>query len=143
MTDIYNSNFELAKKLSIIEEDGVIRWKRSRSEPFMDLLIEPVPRLDNFFVGAKGFSIAHYFTSNGDLCLDQKMYVLCHAEVGAVQAFSFEMLGPQALLYLEVYQDNKEADLELKSNLNLILADWLENLVIQGHGKNLIAGDAA
>jgi len=141
MTDIYNSNFELAKKLGIIEQDGAIRWKRSHSEPYMDLVIEPVPYLDNFVPGAKAFSIAHYFTQNGDLCKDPEMVILCHLELGAVQAFSFEMSIPP--LYQEVYRDNKHIDLEMKSSLNLFLAEWLKNLVSQDHGQNWIAGEAA
>jgi len=131
---IYEDNFKLLKKLGVISSDGIPReYSKSKSPSFMDLVIERNTILDK--INGKdciGFSMAHYFLQNGDLCSDPLMEVLVYPDLKMVEAFSFDMSIPP--LYQVVY-DGESCDFRLKESLNDFLNQWLKNLGMQGFGE--------
>lgn len=135
MKTVFEKNYDLMVQLGIIPEGGDVPLHRaSTSDGFMDLVVERNTLHD----GANGqncigFSMAHYFVQCGDLCSDPLMEILYHPDLKMVEAYTFEMSIPPT--YQEVYPVPGKVDLKAKSSQNEFLNQWLNNLVMQGHGK--------
>ena len=135
---VYETNYERLLKLSIFSEDvEVSSHRKSISDGFMDLVVERNTLLDDV-TGNKGlgFSLAHYYVQNGDLCSDPLMEIIIYPDTKKVEAFSFEMSLPP--VYQVVYPEPGKVYLRLRKELNDFLRQWLNNLIDQGHGKNWI-----
>jgi hypothetical protein len=132
---IFQTNFDKLKKLGVINQDNSIPvYARSKSEGYMDLVVEALPHLDGFKGDAwLAFSMAHYFVQNGDLCRDPDLVILCHPGLNMVEVYSFQQDIPP--LYQEVYPNANQFYLKLRKELNSFLRTWLTNLINQNHGK--------
>lgn len=131
----FNRNFQKLVQLGVINDRGdlMFTYGKSMSEGYMDWNVEH--QCDDVPHG-KGFvlSLTHYYEQNGDLCSDPDMTVAVYPEQKAVEALSFQMAMPP--IYQEVYPAPGKVAPALKRELNAFLTQWLDNLVIQGHGKN-------
>lgn len=131
---IFETNYDRLVKLNIVQNDVLRASGRSRPGGFMDLVVEPVPMLDNVNGRpCEAVSLAHYFKQNGDLCQDPEMVVLVYPELRMAEAFSFQQAIPP--IYQEVYPAPGKVFPRLKKDLNTFLRQWLINLIQQGHGR--------
>ena len=117
---------------------------RSPSECFMDLIVEKLSPCPT--IGATLISLAHYFTSHGDLCQDPEVVVRVfppgsedHRELapstdcrhGRMEAILFQQAIPS--VFQAVYPEPGRYSPRLKRDLNEFLTTWLRNLKSQGH----------
>lgn len=129
------TNFDRLVKLGILNDGKPVQRGRSRSDGFMDLVIEALPHLDNVNgIFCKAFSMAHYFEQNGDLCQDPEMLVLVYAPLPAVEAYDFQQAVP--LIHQVVFAELGKAYPRLRRDLNSFLWQWVVNLVEHGHGTD-------
>lgn len=126
-------NFKRLKELGIYANGKTQDHRKSKSAPYMDLIVERVPHHDYDAGNEKGiaYSLAHYFEQNGDLCKDPDMVVILFPEHEAVVASTFEQSRPPT--YDCVYSENSGPNKYLMQSLNDFLSLWLENLATQGH----------
>ncbi|HDS1208431.1 TPA: hypothetical protein QDZ84_003470 [Shewanella algae] len=137
MKSVYEKNYDLMVKLAIIRDGDVSNYRKSLSQGYMDLVVKRNSLLDGMKnQNCIGFSMAHYYTQNGDLCSDPVMEILFYPDLDMVEAFSFEMSIPP--IYTVVYLDEK-VNIKAKKELNDFLNQWLRNLVEQGHGVNWVS----
>jgi hypothetical protein len=136
MKTVYEKNYDLMIHLGIIPESNDFPlYRKSISPGYMDLIVERNKFCDEYNNGQKciGFSIAHYFVQNGTLCSSPLMEILYHPELKMVEAYTFEMSEPP--IYWEVYPQLGKVNLQEKKSQNEFLSEWLNNLVMQKHGK--------
>jgi hypothetical protein len=134
---VYQCNYDRLIKLGIVKDGQLRADGRSQSAGFMDLVFERLPYLDGFNGHAcKAFSIAHYFTQNGDLCQDPEMVVVVYPDLAMAEAYSFQQAIPP--LYQDVYPEPGKVRPKLKKELNSFLRQWLQNLLDQDHGDTWI-----
>lgn len=138
MKTVYEKNYDLMVRLGIIPADGKIpAYRKSVASGVMNLVVERNILLDGFNGQACiGFSMAHYFVQNGDLCSDPVIEVLFYPELNMVEAITFEMSIPP--VYKRVYPSEGQVNIREKASQNSFLSSWLKNLVAQGHGVNWI-----
>ena len=89
---------------------------------FMDLVIEKL--YDN------RISLSHYYTQNGDLMSDPDMELILDKENKTLKAVTFQQdnMG----IYQNVFSGEEE-NVNLATELNIFLDDWLKNIERQGH----------
>lgn len=136
---IFETNFDRLVKLNICCIAGEIRPNgRSKAGSYMDLVLEHISTPDSIEdKKCSTFSIAHYFSQNGDLCADPDMVLMVYPELKMVEAYSFQMAIPP--LYQEVYPAKNKYIPRYKKELNSFLRTWLTNLIDQNHGENWIS----
>jgi hypothetical protein len=127
------SNFKRLKELGIYTNEKPLDYRKSKSSPFMDLVVERVPHHDCDLASQEGiaYSLTHYFESNGDLCKDPDMVVILFPEQESAVASTFEQSIPP--IYQKVYSDEGVPNAPLMQSLNNFLSLWLDNLLTQGH----------
>ncbi len=131
------THFDAVLALGIYQSgEPVADYRRSRTDGFMDLVVERLEHLDGIDGQPSGqvFSLAHYFSQNGDLCADPEMTVIVNSQQGTVEPRSFQQAIPP--IYQEVYADEGQCRSGLKASLNEFLTLWLGNLIEQGHGQD-------
>lgn len=134
MKTVFEKNYNLMVKLGIILNDKTVPfYRKSISLGAMDLVVERNELHDGFNdQKCIGFSIAHYFVQNRDLCADPFMEILYYPDTNLVEAYSFEMsLHP---MHEVVYPLPGKVNAKAKKVQNSFLHSWLNNLVAQGHG---------
>ena len=96
MKYLYEENFKLMLQLGILsKKEGIHSHKKSVMPGMMDLVVERNQLLDGYNdQDCLGFSMAHYFCQNGDLCSDPIMEILYYPKSELVEAFSFEISIP-------------------------------------------------
>jgi len=134
---IYEINYQRLQKLGIVGTDIELEHRISKSEGYMDLVVERIGHKDNA-TGNKGvaISLAHYFKQNGDLCADPDMEIVVYHNIQAVEALTFSQSIPP--IYQEVYPEAGKFYPRLKKQHNSFLRTWLNNLIDQGHGNNWV-----
>ncbi|WP_298771714.1 hypothetical protein [uncultured Shewanella sp.] len=133
---IHTDNYQRLQTLNIIQLDFTLRTHaKSISSGYMDLIIEERTHLDQFLSPeTKGYSLAHYFVQNGDMCSDPFMQIHINNENQWVAAHSFQQDLPP--FHSEVFPEPKMYKPALEKELNQFLSDWLQNLIDQDHGKH-------
>jgi len=125
---VYDSNYKRLKRVLGKDFESLKSCKayRYKAEGFMDLVVEKLS--DN------EFSLAHYYTQNGDLMRDPEMVVKIYPEYGFCEAMTFQMDNPS--IYQQVYKSVEGqvyVHQRIKIELNSFLRTWLRNLLEQGH----------
>ena len=131
--NIYETIYKRLEKLGIIADGKSKNYRRSKSDPYMDLVVEKTG--DDLPNDNKGFviSLAHYFEQNGDLCCDPEMTIAIYPETRTAEALTFQQDRPP--IYQQVYPEPNMYSPRLKKDLNSFLKQWLKNLIDQDHGK--------
>jgi len=131
---IYEIIYKRLEKLDIVTDGKAKKYRKSKSDPYMDFIVEKIA--DDLPNDNKGFviSIAHYFEQNGDLCCDPEMTIAIYPESKQAEALSFQQAIPP--IYQRVYPEPGMVSPRLKKDLNSFLKQWLKNLIDQDHGKN-------
>ena len=132
--NIYETIYKRLEKLGIIADGKSKNYRRSKSDPYMDLVVEKTG--DDLPNDNKGFviSIAHYFEQNGDLCCDPEMTIAIYPESKQAEALTFQQAIPP--IFQQVYPEPNKFYPRLKKDLNSFLKQWLKNLIDQDHGKD-------
>lgn len=129
-------NFEtIYKRLYqlIPELDQVKEYKGLEAPGFMKLGVDILHRDDKGIVVA----LSHYYKHpSGDMIPDPDMVVYVHRVKNEAQALSYQDM----YIYTEVYSNSDtfygvldNPDLRAQKSLNTFLAQWLKNLLAQGH----------
>ena len=119
---VYERNF---KRLEKVFGHEFYRKERRvlKSEGFMDLHFERIAEMV--------FSLAHYFTQNGDLVPDPDMEIRVLPDRRMVEALTLQ----NQFTFSRVYPDPEKPNLfypQVKKELNGFLEFWLQNIVSQG-----------
>jgi len=92
----------------------------------MDLNFDLLSRSDTKIV----IALSHFYKVNGDLVADPDMEIAVYPQREMAEALSYQ----DTYIYRTVYSpDRMQVDVRAKRDLNSFLANWLANLIDQGH----------
>lgn len=121
---IYRKLHRLAQKLF----DGTYTYMKFKQDGFDDLVLENI--------GENEYSIAHYYTQNGDRMRDPEITFLMDAEGRSVYLLSYTQDN------MGIYYETSERTEEQIEDLLQFFDQWLMNIRVQGftlheaHGEN-------
>lgn len=118
---IYKKIYERLQTLGILDETGVMKasYMKFQSPGLMDLNVDRLTE--------NTIALAHNGKQNGDIMCDPDMQVWVHPDHKEAEAMTFQndYLG----IYQEVYPEPGKYRPKLKEELNIFLADWLQNMI--------------
>lgn len=135
---IFNKLVKLGVILPSGTCDGLVEYRSSSVEGYMDLIYERRAHLDNyFFPGTYVISLAHTYLQNGDVMSDPYMEIIINPSLKTVEPQSFTNSGLN--LYQEVFVVQNGGTgfrPKLRTDLTSFLNQWCSNLLSQGHTPN-------
>lgn len=98
---------------------------------YMDLHVDVLRREGSRVV----VSLRHSYVQNGDSMADPDMEVAIVPSMKMAEALTLQQDGVPRVgtVYQRVYPEPGKVDLRLKRELNQFLAQWLANIIQQGH----------
>ncbi len=118
---IFKEIFKQLVQIGIIDNDGNMKaeYMRFEAEGLMDLHVDRLPN--------NMLSLAHNGKLNGDCMADPDVEVWIHADHTDAEAMTYQndYLG----VYQQVYPEPGKFNAKLKTDLNIFLHDWLQNII--------------
>lgn len=130
---IYETSYDRLERIGILaaltaSNSGYVKM----SVPgFMDLHVDLLRKQGDRVI----VSLRHSYVQNGDSMADPDMEVAIIPSMKMAEALTFQQDGVPRLgtIYQQVYPEPGKVNPRLKHELNQFLAQWLQNIIQQGH----------
>jgi len=125
---IYETIYKKLEKLGITE---LVKYKKLRSEGYMDLSIDILSDNEE----EKHIAMAHNFIQNGDVMADPDMEIKIYKKTKMAEALTYQLSSMG--IFQRVYPEPGKVYPKLKKQLNSFLDQWLTNLISQGFNSTI------